>query len=222
MLAGQCFPEEAVHHRLHESALLVVRSAAMPALDVLVIISGRLCSGVITELGGHFSSVPRVHAIVLCRGGEEGGWVQGVLAHELIGRVLVQKVVPVLGLGIPILSHPTRSGQEAAVALHVQERHLAHHCSKELAAPPRKHVPHEEATVRAALDAELLPTGHPAGQEILCHGLEVLVGLATVFLQRRLVPAWPVLTSSPDVGFDPNAALLEPGRAARPRVERGK
>ena len=63
--------------------------------------------------------------------------------------------VPLVGLvGVAVLGHPARAGEQLVVAPHVEQRHLADHRAEQLGSL-REHVAHEQAAVAAALDAEV-------------------------------------------------------------------
>ena len=80
---------------------------------------------------------------------------------------------------VAVLGHPRRAGQQVAVALHVQQRHL-HHDRAEQLRVLRQHVADQQAAVAAALDAEVLGRGDLARDQVLGDRGEVLVGLVPV------------------------------------------
>mmetsp|Transcript_122459 Transcript_122459/g.305776 ORF Transcript_122459/g.305776 Transcript_122459/m.305776 type:complete len:271 (-) Transcript_122459:1081-1893(-) len=123
----------------------------------------------------------------------------------------MEEVGPILSVWIAILPHPTSPCEQLAVAPHVQEWHLTYNGAKQAVALwPRQHVAHEQAAIGASLGAELLPTGDLAPDEILGHGLEVLVRFVPILLQRCLVPSRAVLAAAADVRFDPDTTSLQP------------
>src|SRR5699024_12747057 len=80
---------------------------------------------------------------------------------------------------------------------------------------PREHVAGQQPAVGAAAHGEVVAVGDPAVEEVPGDRGEVLVGAVAVLLQRRLVPAGPVLAAAADVGQHVGAAALEPGLADR-------
>ena len=127
-----------------------------------------------------------VDAVVAGRGREAacGGYFASVL-EVLIGRELLDER-PLLGLvGVAVLGHPARAGEQVVIAPHVQQRHLADDRAEEVGAAAASMLP----TSRPPL----LPPWMPrcAGEvtlrrdQVLGHGGEVLVGPLPVGLAGR-------------------------------------
>ncbi len=108
-----------------------------------------------------------------------------------------------------------------AVALHVQQRHLHHHRPEQFRVLGQ-HVAGEQATVAAALDAQVRRRGHLARDQVAGHRGEILVGAVAVGLERGLVPARAVLAAASDVGHHVHTALLQPAHAHATRISRGQ
>ncbi len=126
---------------------------------------------------------------------------------------------PVRRVRIAVFRHPRSAGQQVAVALHVQQRHLHHHRAEQLGVL-HEHVAGEQAAVAAALDAEVRGRCDLACDQILRHSREILVRLVPVGLERGLVPARTVLAAAADVGDRIHAALLQPALADATGVAR--
>mmetsp|Transcript_80871 Transcript_80871/g.196177 ORF Transcript_80871/g.196177 Transcript_80871/m.196177 type:complete len:603 (+) Transcript_80871:661-2469(+) len=153
-----------------------------------------------------------MHAVVSGRGGEHDGRVLGGAAQPVVRRVALEEG-PVLGhLRVAELAHPRGSGEQLAVPVHVEQRHLADDGAEELGRADQ-HVTGEQPAVGAALDGELLRAGDPPPHEVRRHRLEVLVRLVPLLLERGLVPARAELAAAADVGLGVDAALLEPADA---------
>mmetsp|Transcript_3758 Transcript_3758/g.8734 ORF Transcript_3758/g.8734 Transcript_3758/m.8734 type:complete len:307 (+) Transcript_3758:271-1191(+) len=145
---------------------------------------------------------------------------EDVVAEQVVGRMPSQEG-PVVGIGVAVLSHPGRAGEEVGVPLHVQEGDLADGRAEEPRRDrPRDEVADEQAPVRAADARQLLAARQPGVDEVPRHGLHVLEALVPVLLERGLVPAGTVLAPAPDVGYDLAAAALEPAGADPRAVSR--
>ena len=110
-------------------------------------------------------------------------------------------VGPLLGLvGVAVLGHPARAGQQLVVALHVEQRHLADDGAEQLRAHGEG-AADQQAALRAAHDAEVLRRGDLARDQVLGDRDEVLEGLDAVLLDappcasagrtRRRRGCWP-------------------------------
>ncbi len=186
----------------------------MAALDVLVV---QHVVALRYHARRHLARVPRVHAVVARGRGEEDRRVVRLLVHVLV-RAVLRDPGPLRGqVGVAVLGHPRRAGQQLVVALHVQQRHLAADGVEQLGALHRDGA-HQQAAVAAALDAQVARAGHLRGDQVLGHGLEVVVAALLELLDGRLVPGRPVLAAAADVGDDPDAAVFVPGLADAARV----
>ena len=114
---------------------------------------------------------------------------------------------PVVGIvGVAVLGHPRRPGQQQVVALHVEQRHAAHQRAEQLRVVGQ-HDAHQQAAVAAALGAQLVDGRDAAGHQIGCHGGEILVrpgggppaspGCATSARTRRRRGCWPARRCRP-------------------------
>ena len=106
------------------------------------------------------------------------------------------------------------------VALHVEQRYLAHSRTEEGPALPREHIPNEQPTIRAADAPELLGHAHAALDEVARDRLEILIRFVALLTQRRLVPSRAILAAAPNVGDGLDAAALEPTDAHSARIAR--
>mmetsp|Transcript_20320 Transcript_20320/g.38228 ORF Transcript_20320/g.38228 Transcript_20320/m.38228 type:complete len:205 (-) Transcript_20320:264-878(-) len=192
----------------------------MAALDILVVVRIVLRGRMIQQLSHHFPCVARMDTVVLSGSDEQSRRISAVVGYIVVGRVLVEEIVPVAGRRVAVLTHPACSRQQLAVALHVQQRHLANNRPKQLSFVTGQHVAHKEAAVGAALDPEQRTGRYAAAQQVFGHSFEVLVRLVAVHLFRRLVPPWAVFASAADVRINPNAAMLKPSNASCSRVRR--
>src|SRR5699024_6366218 len=84
------------------------------------------------------------------------------------------------------------------------------------------HVAGQQAAVGAAAHRQVVAVGDTALDEVAGDGGEVLVGAVPVLLQRRLVPAGPVLAAAADVGQHIGSAALQPRLADRSQVAGGQ
>ena len=108
--------------------------------------------------------------------------------------------------GIAVLGHPRGAGQQVAVALHVQQRHL-HHDRAEQLRVLRQHVADQQAAVAAALDAQVLRRGDLARDQVLrrprrsprrpCGGSPSARPGASAGRTRRRRGCWPPRTRRP-------------------------
>mmetsp|Transcript_76652 Transcript_76652/g.135739 ORF Transcript_76652/g.135739 Transcript_76652/m.135739 type:complete len:229 (+) Transcript_76652:301-987(+) len=218
----ESLPEKRILHNLHKRALLAIGRTSMSALDVFIVVRCFLSSGVIQQFCHHLASVTGMHAVILRGGGEQGRWIRCLLANMLIRRVLVQEVVPVLGVRISVFPHPACSGKEVAVPLHIQQRNLADDRTKQLVAlRPSHHVAYKEAAIRAPLGAKFLTASDSTIDDIFSYSLEVLVCLVAICFQCCLVPARTVFSASSDVCIYPHTTSLEPSNATRRCINRG-
>ena len=170
---------------------------------------------------GHLAGVARVHAVVAGGGGEQHRRVVNVLLHVLVGRIPAQELPVRRHVRVAVFGHPGGAGQQLVVAIHVQQRHLADHGAEQLRVH-HHHVAGEQAAVAAALDAQAGRLGDLAGDQVLGHRREVLVGLVAVLAQRRLVPARAVFAAAADVGDHVHAAFRQPVLADAGRIVRGQ
>mmetsp|Transcript_40208 Transcript_40208/g.93844 ORF Transcript_40208/g.93844 Transcript_40208/m.93844 type:complete len:650 (-) Transcript_40208:97-2046(-) len=161
----------------------------------------------------------RVNTVVARRCGQQDGRVRRLGVDVVVGRVGAQEV-PIIGVGVAVLTHPARAGQQHIEPFHVEQRHLAHDRPKEQAACgwPREHVASQQPAVGAALAAELRGGCDAACDEIPRDRLKVLEGLVAILLERRLVPPGPVLAAAANVGLHVRVALLKPRRAGASAV----
>src|ERR1041384_4684875 len=186
------------------------------ALDVLVIehvAPHRL------HLVHHAAGVTGVDAVVARRAGEERTRILHPVPEQVIRGELLD-VGPLIGLvGVAVLAHPRRAREELAVALHVEERRLAHDRAEELGILG-EHVAHEQAAVRAADAAQVGGARHLARDQVTRHGAEVLVAMMAVLLDAAVVPLGTELAAAADVGHHEHAAALDPARPLHAAVIR--
>ncbi len=95
---------------------------------------------------------------------------------------------------------------------HVEQRHLTDDGAKQVR-PQRQHIAHQQATIGAALYAQMRCAGDLAFDELFGDCDEVFIGMMPILLQCSLVPGRAKLATTADVGNDKNAALLQPGLA---------
>ena len=189
----------------------------MAALDVLEVVDG---VALVAHLGHHLPGVAGMDPVVPGRGPEEGIGVVGVLLHQVVGGPLLD-VGPVLGVvGVAVLRHPARPGQELVVAPHVQEGYCTDHGAEQVRTQGHG-AAHEEAALGAAPDTEMLGGGDSPVDEVLGHRDEVLEVPDVVLLDRGLVPGRTELASAPRVGQDEDPAPGQPGDAPDPAVGGG-
>ena len=157
----------------------------------------------------HLAGMARMHAVIAGRCSEQHRWIAHVLAHVLVRRISLQEV-PVVCVGIAVFSHPRRTGQQLVIALHVQQRHLADHSTEQLRIH-HGHVAHQQATIAAALDAQVLGRGDIARNQVFGHRREVFIGFVAVGFQCRLMPTRSIFAAATDVGDHIHPALAKPG-----------
>ena len=102
-------------------------------------------------------------------------------------------------VGVAVIPHPARPGEQFVEPPHVSERHLADDDAEEFG-PQRIHAAHEQAAVAAPLDAEPGRRRHLAGDQVLGHGGEILVSPQPLLLEGGLMPGWAKLAAAADVG----------------------
>jgi hypothetical protein len=103
--------------------LLVVGRAAVAALDVLVVEDVVL---LLHQQRRHLAGVAGVDAVVARRGRDDrvGGYFTPAFTLWYGEKVLDE--LPLLRVvGVAVLAHPARPGEERVVAAHVEQRHLA-------------------------------------------------------------------------------------------------
>eukprot|EP00966_Prymnesium_polylepis_P092567 2142817-Prymnesium_polylepis.2 len=136
--------------------LSATRYPAVATLDILPVIdvaraAAALRRHIVEQRLDHLARVARMHAVILRRCGEQHPRAPrpavlraGALAQPLVGRYGRQVALPdALLLGVAVLLHPARTGEQLVVACHVQQRHLAHGGAKGCTALPRQHIAHE-------------------------------------------------------------------------------
>ncbi len=158
---------------------------------------------------GHLARLHRPDAVIARGGVEEDRRVALTLLHVLIRRECLYERPLLRLVGIAVLRHPRRARRQVRVALHVEERHLAHYRAEELGIHG-EHVPHQQPAVASTLCAEVRRRGHASLDEVPGHGRKILVCARPVRLERRLVPARTVLATAADVRDHVHAAAREP------------
>src|SRR6185437_12441526 len=98
-------------------------------------------------------------------------------------------------VGIAVLADPRGACEEVAVALHVEERHLADHRAEELRALHHDRA-HEEPAVAPAHDAEVAGRSDAAPDRILGDRDEVVERALVPLALRRMVPRRPELAAA--------------------------
>ena len=194
----------------------------MAALDVLVV--GDVVP-VLLEEGVHLARVPGVHTVVPRRRRDEDRRIHTDRVPrrcDVLVRAVLGDEGPLVGIvGISVLGHPRRPGQQAVIPLHVQERHLTHDGAERLRVLG-EHDAHEQAAVAAALRAQLVRGGDAALHQIARDRREVLVHLVSTGLQHLGVPRRPVLAAAADVRHHVGTAPSQPGRADHAAVRGGE
>mmetsp|Transcript_45136 Transcript_45136/g.73201 ORF Transcript_45136/g.73201 Transcript_45136/m.73201 type:complete len:238 (+) Transcript_45136:49-762(+) len=160
-----------------------------------------------------------VHPVVLGRGCHQERWVAGIRVQIVIRGIFLQEL-PVLGVGIAVLSHPACPSQEVRVALHVQQRNGTHHGPKEVWSL-NEHVAHQQPAVRPATNPQASRRSHAAGHQVLRNCHKVVVGLLPVLAEGCLVPCWTKLTTATDVRHNIATTSLQPASSNQGRVARG-
>src|SRR5260370_31741379 len=98
-----------------------------------------------------------------------------------------------------------------AVTLHVEQRVLDHYRVVQLGMLGQGQA-HQQSTVAAAADAQMLRTGHAVFNQLLCDRGEIVVDALPVLLQSRAVPLRSKLTAAANIAEDKDPTTLEPRR----------
>ena len=168
---------------------------------------------------GELARVLRADAVVL-GGRPDVGLGIGLRPVDVgVGRDAAQERRLVRVRHRPVLAHPRRARRDLFVTDHVEQRHLDGHRLPQLGMLGELHA-HQEAAVRAAVDAELVGAGQPARDEVAADRGEIVVDDLALGLEPGIVPRRPELTAAADVGEDERAALLQP-QLAKPAVIAG-
>ena len=188
----------------------------MASLDVLVV-QDRLL--VLPQPRRHLAGVARVHAIIASGGRDQHRWIAAVTGDVVVGGESSDEC-PLLGLvGVAVLAHPTRTGQQRVEPPHVEQGHLADDRPEEIG-PQAVHVAHQEAAVAAPHDAQVRRRRDLPRHEILGDRDEILVGSRPLLLEGRLMPAGTKLTATANVGDHEHVPLLQPRRSRQRGVAR--
>src|SRR3954466_5967198 len=112
-------PQEAVAQRREARPFSVVLAVAMPARSRFIeirLVPQRL------ELGGHFAGVAGVDAVVAAGGCEQDRGI--VLAGDggVVGRHGAEEGPVLRVVGVAVLGHPARPGEQFSLAAHVHQR----------------------------------------------------------------------------------------------------
>src|SRR5467141_3322721 len=98
-----------------------------------------------------------------------------------------------------------------AVTLHVEQRFLDHNGVVQLGMLGQSHA-HQQSTVAAAADAQMLRTGHAVLDQLLRDRGESVVDPLAMLLQAGAVPLWSEFTTAANVREHEDATALEPRR----------
>jgi hypothetical protein len=171
-------PQEGVGQRAHVRFLFVVGRAAVAAFDVFVVAHVGVPARF--HLRHHLARVAGVDAVVAGGGGEQHRRIIDLRLQQVVRREGFDEF-PVLGVRIAVFGHPRGAGQQVAVALHVEQRHLTDHRAEQLRVL-HDHVAHQQAAVAAALRAEVLRRGDLAREQVFGDRREILVRLVAIAL----------------------------------------
>ena len=178
----------------------------MAALDVLVV--AHRVPGLF-QCRGHLACMPRMHAIIAGRRGDQDRRVRPIGRDILIGRVFGDEL-PVPGIvGITVLGHPGCTGQQQMKTLHVQQWDTADQGAETIRVSGQ-HDAHQQSAVAAALSAEAIHRGDPACDQIGGHRREVLVDQMPALAHGLGMPTRPVLTAAANIGQHIGAAAGQP------------
>ena len=137
----------------------------------------------------------------------------------MIGRDLSQERAFFGIVRVSILADPGCAGEQFVVAQHVEQRHLYDDCVPEFGTLGELNA-HQQAAVRAALDAKAAWRCDLARDQIFGDGGEVVVDDLALRLQAGLVPGGAELAAATDVGQHIGAAALDPELTDGRRIAR--
>ena len=187
-------PQVAHFQRLHVCALFVVGRATVATLDVLEVqhlLRQR------KQPRRHLAGMAGMHPVVTCRCGEQHLRVRHAGAKVLV-RAVLRDVLPLFGLvGVAVLGHPRRAGQQGVIALHVEQRHAADHSIEQVGAL-RERRADQETAVAPTFDPEVLRAGDAALDQVECDRDEIVVAALLVFFYGGLVPGRAELAAAAD------------------------
>jgi hypothetical protein len=167
----------------------------------------------------HLPGMERIDARVRVAGHEHHDGILHARLHPLVGRVRAQPV-ELLGIGRrAVFGHPELGDQEAVVAQHVEQRHLAEHGAVEVG-PLRHRRAHQQPAVAAAVDPQPLALAVTVRQHPLRDVQEVVEDVLLVREHAVLVPGLAELRAAAQVRGHVDAAQLEP--RGDERRERGR
>ena len=127
----------------------------------------------------------------------------------MVGRI-ARKIFPLVRkIWVAIFAHPGSPCQKLVIAAHVQQRDLADNGSKQIGSL-HQHVPHQKPSIGAPSDSQMIWGGHLAPDQIFGNRDEIIVGSLTMFLQGGLMPSWPKLTATANIGHHINPSLFQP------------
>ena len=161
------------------------------------------------EASGSFTRVCRVSAVVSGRGPQERRGVILALGDHLIGRIALDPCALFGHARVAIFADPRSAAPDHVIAQHIEQRDLHDGCTEQIRALGEGGAD-QQATLRAALDAEVFWRCEAARDEVIADRDKVVPRALLVLADRALVPAWPELAAPAHIAEHIGSAALQP------------